>query len=354
MTKSNIRIAFILPSLANRGPVVFTKYLVEHLILNVEKLDIYYLDDIKDLDISCSCHKINKLSDIKLEDYDIIHSTMFRPDFFTSIKRKTLPLKTKIVSGIHNHIKEDMIYNYGNVKGRFISLIWHHVLKKFDGVIYSSEMMSHYYSSQLDVKSEVIPYGITKLSVDLYKKVDFQKEIEELKSKYQIIGAVGLLIARKGFHQIISALVEIPSVALVIIGEGPERKTLERLINKHELQDRVILTGFQSDSKAYYRYFDMYCLSSYSEGFGLAMLEALSAGIPLICSRLDIYEEYFSDVQVSKFKLNDTRSLVESISKTQNNLEYYSKESLNLYEKHFDVSVMARKHISFYERIINE
>ena len=350
--KENIRIAFILPSLANRGPIVFTHYLIEALNKKVNLIDVYYFDDLKEIEFSCKCVKINKISDIKFDKYDVVQSTMFRPDVFLALYKLTHKNNTVIISGIHNYIKEDMRFNYGKVKGFFISKIWIGFLKLFNGVIYSSNEMIHYYNKYLKkIEYKKVSYGISEIE---YKNItlDYEDEIKKLKSKYKIIGAVGLLIKRKGFHQIIKALSEIEDHALVIIGSGPEELELKKMVIEYSLEDRVIFTGFQQNSKDYYKYFDLYCLCSYSEGFGLAMLEALSVKIPLICSDLEIYNEYFTSKDVGLFEVDNIPSLVEQINRVNKSYSDFSRSSYKLYKSFFDIEKMASEHIIFYKELI--
>lgn len=351
--KKNIRIAFILPSLANRGPVVFTAYLINALINKVENIDIYYFDDVKELDFDCNVYHIKNLRDIDFDKYDIVQTTMFRPDLYLSMMKYKFK-KAKIIAGMHNYIFEDMRFTYGYIKGSIISFIWTTILKNFDGVIYSTNEMVKYYNKYIpNVPYSRIQYGISPVKFN-NKKVDYSKEIEELKAKYTIIGAVGLLINRKGFHQIIQALQKLPDCALVLIGDGLELNSLQLLAKNYGVSERVIFTGFQHDSTEYYKYFDIYCLSSYSEGFGLAMIEALSAKLPLVCSKLDIYDEFFDENSVSFFDLDHIDSLCESINLIKCDMNKYSKASYQLYKDKFDVSVMADSHLEFYLDVLKK
>lgn len=353
--KENIKIAFILPSLSNRGPIVFTNYLINSLKDKVDLVDVYYFDNLKEIEFNCRCEKINSIKDVKLENYDLIQTTMFRPDVLMALNKAIYKNKSIIVSGIHNYINEDMNYNYGKFKGFIISKLWLKFLKQVDGVIYSSNEMINYYKRDLGkIPYKKISYGISELE---YKDIalDYEKEIKELKDKkYKIIGAVGLLIKRKGFHQIIKALIEVKDHALVIIGSGPEELELKKLVVKYKLQNRVIFTGFQQHSKEYYKYFDLYCLCSYSEGFGLAMLEALSAKIPLVCSNLEIYNEYFTSKDVGLFELDDIPSLISQINRINKSYDDFSYSSYRLFKLFFDVEKMANEHIRFYLELIKE
>ncbi|MGJ0577777.1 glycosyltransferase [Xenorhabdus bovienii] len=355
--KKDLKVAFILPSLANRGPIIFTRYLVSQLKNMISYVKVYYFDDIVEVDFTCETQRISFWEKIDFSTYDIIHSTMFRPDLYViKNKRKISNNNCVTICGLHNYIKEDMIFSYGKLKGKTISIIWNYFLKHFDFHIYSSKHMEEYYKKHTKKNTGIIiPYGINKVEFIHDLQLPFIKKIIELKkNEYKIIGAVGLLIHRKGFHQILLALVTLKKHAVVLIGDGPEKEILKNLAEKLGISDRVIFTGFYENSSQYYKYIDLYCLSSYSEGFGLAMLESLSVGIPLICSRLPIYSNFFSDDDVGFFTPNNINELIQKIDIVTRNADEFKKSSNYLFEKHFNSNTMAAKHANFYTIVSNK
>ncbi|OTA19168.1 group 1 glycosyl transferase [Xenorhabdus beddingii] len=352
--KKDIKVAFILPSLANRGPIIFTRYLVSQLVNMVSFVKIYYFDDIVEVDFACDVQRINFWEKINFSFYDIVHSTMFRPDLYVIKNKKTISENKCItVCGLHNYIKEDMIFNYGLLKGKVISTIWLHALRYFDFHIYSSKNMEDYYNiNNKNHKGIIIPYGINRVNFSHDIDLPFIDKIIELKKKqYKIIGSVGLLIRRKGFHQILLALVELKQHAFVLIGDGPEKENLINLAKKLNVSDRVIFTGFHEQSSQYYKYIDLYCLCSYSEGFGLAMLESLSVDIPLICSKLPIYDNFFSDEHVGLFTPDNINELVKKINFVTQHSHQFQQFSNYLFNKYFSSNIMAIKHSNFYMTI---
>jgi glycosyltransferase involved in cell wall biosynthesis len=72
----------------------------------------------------------------------------------------------------------------------------------------------------------------------------------------------------------------------VVIGEGPERKKLEELIKKYELETNFFLLGHLPDARQYLKAFDIFVLPSVKEGFPYAILEAMAAGVPIIASEV--------------------------------------------------------------------
>lgn len=69
---------------------------------------------------------------------------------------------------------------------------------------------------------------------------------------------------------------------LVIVGEGPERDAVLEEARNQGVYDRVLLPGFLSDASRYVGHFDIFALSSDSEQFPIALVEAMAAGLPVV------------------------------------------------------------------------
>ena len=106
-----------------------------------------------------------------------------------------------------------------------------------------------------------------------------------------IVGTIGRMVPVKGHKYLVSAIQALvsdyPSLKLVIIGDGRERESIERMITDYNLAENVILTGWKDNASRYLSGFDIFAFPSLSEGLPLALLEAMSAGLPVICSDID-------------------------------------------------------------------
>lgn len=106
--------------------------------------------------------------------------------------------------------------------------------------------------------------------------------------KTRVVLSVGRLSSEKGHADLVRAFQavrkRIPRVdiRLVLVGEGPERSRLESLCERFEVADSVSLIGHQDDVRPYYSIANLFVLPSYSEGSPNVLLEAMSAGIPVI------------------------------------------------------------------------
>lgn len=100
-----------------------------------------------------------------------------------------------------------------------------------------------------------------------------------------IVIGIGRLKKLKGFSfliQSLDVLRKTHDVKLIILGEGDERQRLETEIGELGLGNHVSLPGFVSDPFSYLRHSSVFASSSESESFGLTLVEALSAGLPVV------------------------------------------------------------------------
>ena len=105
-----------------------------------------------------------------------------------------------------------------------------------------------------------------------------------------LIGTVGRLEAQKDLPSFIEAaehvLREVPEAVFVIVGDGSLRPTLAELIPRKKLVGRVLLLGQRDDLPNIYASLDLFVLASVNEGLPMVLLEALSASLPVVATRV--------------------------------------------------------------------
>jgi glycosyltransferase involved in cell wall biosynthesis len=346
-----MRVAFLLPSLQNRGPIVFTKYLIEGLLPHVESIEVFYFKDIVEIDLPVRCKKISFFSKYDFSDFDIVHTTMLKADLYGLIYKRSIA--RKLVSSVHNEFEADLDFLYPWYKAKIYALLWKLALTAPLRIVTSSNEQLSYYKNRLLGKPrfELIPYGVSRKALNVIPEHE-SSLLAQLKAKYTVVGSCGLLIERKGFEQLVQLLKDFPDFAVVIIGEGEQRSKLEQLSERLGVSDRLILLGFKSNSVDYYSYFDIYAMTSYSEGFGLAMLEAMSQGLPLVCSDLPIYKSYFYSEDIGLFHAGDQTGLNRAVSRIASDLRGFGSRSYKVYSEYFSLEAMASAHLEMYQDLI--
>jgi glycosyltransferase involved in cell wall biosynthesis len=117
-----------------------------------------------------------------------------------------------------------------------------------------------------------------------------------------VLGGVGRLDPQKGFGDLLEAFAplaaEHPDALLALAGDGPLRAELETRARALGLTDRVRFLGHRDDVPCVLAALDVFCMPSRWEGFGLALVEALAAGVPAVVSAVDSLPEVLGQAGV--------------------------------------------------------
>ena len=114
----------------------------------------------------------------------------------------------------------------------------------------------------------------------------------------QVVGMVARLASQKGVTYFLKAAAMLAmdyKVNFVVIGDGPLRRQLEEEASSLGIKDRVVFTGERHDIPYLLPAFDVFVLSSLTEGLPLTILEALAAGCPVVATRVGGIPEIIQD-----------------------------------------------------------
>jgi glycosyltransferase involved in cell wall biosynthesis len=132
-----------------------------------------------------------------------------------------------------------------------------------------------------------------------------------------VIGVVGRLNPEKGQMMFLRAMREVavvcPEAMALIVGDGQDRELLERYSREHELEDRVIFTGYRHNVADYYRILDLLVLPSLSEGLPNTVLEAMACGVPVLATRVGGVPEIIDESNGVTVAPNDPTALAEQM-----------------------------------------
>ncbi|MBL7996885.1 glycosyltransferase family 4 protein [bacterium] len=197
--------------------------------------------------------------------------------------------------GIHRRYPSKKLSN------RFGDRLGLRFMMRADAIVTISEESKKIFADKL-------PYDIilNKLRL-IYNSIDFDEgafvskvtaleKLPHLKTK-QVILTVARLVSAKGHDVVIRALHILkfnhPDAVYIIVGEGVERPSLERLVKELHLEDRVFFAGYVNDEQLemYYGVCDVFVMagrwtSNFVEGFGLVYIEAGVRGKPVIGTRV--------------------------------------------------------------------
>ena len=161
---------------------------------------------------------------------------------------------------------------------------------------------------------------INRIKNTIVNKHEYKKQIGVPEDAIMIL-SIGELIDRKNHEVIIKALslLERKDVYYVICGKGPLREHLECLSKELSLGERVIFLGFRQDIPELCNAADISAFPSKIEGLGLAGIEAMAAGVPLVSSNVHGILDYVIDGKTGyACDPNDARAFADAIEKLCN------------------------------------
>ena len=238
--------------------------------------------------------------------------------FFKELKKslKVLKLKKNLMIEVIKNCDSDVIISTRDIHNNWLSkygrdktlkIGWehnhHHNNKRYinkvtksvlglDYFVLVSKDLTKFYSEKLKdkkVKCVYIPN-----SINFFPQEKAKLETENLIS-------IGRLSHEKGYLDLIDIFKELhqkyPDSKLNIIGDGPDRKKIEKKIRDNKLEDYIILHGFQEKEyiNKYLEKSSVYIMTSYTESFGLVLLEAFAYGIPCVAYSAEGANEIISD-----------------------------------------------------------
>lgn len=183
----------------------------------------------------------------------------FKKKLLKAMERVSCKLATSVYAVSHG-VKEVMYED--KITKKEIQIIWNGSINGIDGVFFNSQIVD---SNNLKKQ-----YGISE--------DDF------------VFGFIGRVVKDKGINELVSAFKTISNdydnVKLIIAGNFEE--TLDPLLpeikNEIHANPNIILVGFQTDIRPFYKMMDLFVFPSYREGFGISLMEAAAMNIPSISS----------------------------------------------------------------------
>jgi len=148
------------------------------------------------------------------------------------------------------------------------------------------------------VRAVTVHEGIDLGRVEAAPVADLHAELW-LPHHAPLVGNVAALVPHKGQRHLIEAaavvIQKVPDARFVIAGEGELRPQLERLIKERHLEKHVFLAGFRPDILSVHKAFDIFVMSSITEGLGTSLLDAMACGKPIVATTAGGMPEVVAD-----------------------------------------------------------
>lgn len=174
--------------------------------------------------------------------------------------------------------------------------------------------------------------------------------------------AVSRLTAIKNLDLLIEAFSivhkEYPDIILDIWGEGKERDKLSKLIETNDAKSYIHLQGYADRAELIERLpqYDVFSLVTAGDSFGIVFLEAMSAGLPVICARaggpMEVIVENETGIFVEPNDLQDTILGIKYCIENPQVMMEMGRKGRKRVEEYYSIEHVAKEHIKLYERCL--
>ena len=291
---------------------------------------------------------------------DILHCHLVRANIYGRIAAKLAGIP--VVISTHHGIEDYMISD--SLRDRAVR----HVEHITDGFVTChvgvSEVMRLAAIKYLGLSSNkivTIPNGV---DLQLYSsdptECDTIRRELGLDPDAIVVGSVGILNYTKNFKLLLlvaKSVIELyPSVQFIVFGDGDQRRELEEMVVDLGLCKSIFFHGFSADIPHVLMALDIFALTSRSEGFGLAVAEAMASGLPCVTFDVGALSELIVDGQ-SGFLVpaNDPDAFGNALSRLISFPDLRSKMGHAAQQRAkelFSAKLMVRRYGDLYDRLI--
>lgn len=292
---------------------------------------------------------------MKSEKFDAIHCHSPMGGVLARLAAKSVGIKPIIYTAHGFHF-----YKGAPIKNWLLYYSIEYWLARYTDVIITINQ-EDYERANKSFKARNIEY-VPGVGIDIRKKdcinIDIQQKRKDigLPEDSFVLLSVGELNENKNHESVIKAIAKLknPNVFYVICGKGSLQNYLTKLINELELDKQVKLLGYRKDIVEICKIVDAFIFPSFREGLSVALMEAMSTGLPIICSKIrgntDLIDEGKGGYLVIP---NDIEGYLKTINKLIKNEEL--RKEMGIYNleciKQYDVKKVKDKMKEIYKKI---
>lgn len=292
---------------------------------------------------------------IKIENPDIIH--------LNSAKASGLGAFTGRILGVNKIVFTAHGWTFNEDRNIFSKSIiwllsWMTVTLSHKTIVIATREMHQALSMPFVSREKIklIRNGIEKIDFlerDLAKKELLPELYQNLENNTLWIGTISELTKNKGLEYTITALskIEKPFV-FIIIGEGEERKNLEKIISNHRLEEKVFLIGFKDLASRNLKAFDIFTLTSIKEGLPYSILEAGLTSLPVVSSKVggipDIIDNDKNGLLIEAGNISEIKNALETLIEDRTKRIEFGIKLKEKVEKEFAIEQMTEKTLKLY------
>lgn len=233
----------------------------------------------------------------------------------------------------------------GSAQDKSIRRLEADVVRSVDGLVFVSRFMQ----SELKRVWPDLDQGRVEIIPNFVRSLADTAPMQNMVGRDLV--CIGTLEPRKNQAFLLSVLREANQrgrrLTLTLVGDGPDRGSLERLVVEHGLSGQVFFEGFSPQGRLFIPGHKLYVHAAQMENLPVVLLEALSAGVPVVAAKVGGIPEVFEDgVQGRFWSLDDPAEacgvLLGLLDDEEARLAM-GRAAWRQFEQRFDVSVVARR-----------
>ena len=310
-----MRIAYIVASLGAVGPVIVVRNLVERMVAHGHECVVFYFDERdNEMEFPCETRHISFWRRENFKGFDWVHTHCFRPMMYGARVKGVRKMVT-----IHSYLFTDYRYLLGRCQGWLFARLAMWAAVCYDKVAVLSEDAKGHYRQWIPQEKLQVCYN----GVDIQRppseevKAALAKDepiVEGFKGEGTLIGCICELVKIKNLDTMVSALALLPKeYKLLLVGSGADEMALKEQVRQLGLEERVLFLGFREEAHRLFPLVDIYAMTSRSEGFCLALVEAAMYGKRIVCADIPGMREKFSEEEVTYFDVDSPQELAEAV-----------------------------------------
>lgn len=283
-----------------------------------------------------------------LRKYDIVHTHNTAPQLFAALGS----VLCSVVLCTTEH----------NTSNRRRDWKWYRPIDKwmysrYKKVICISDSTEENLRKSIDCNSDKICTIYNGIDFESYDKASpIAKDSITPEINRKVIAMVAGFRYQKDQETLIRAMSYVPKdVELWLIGDGERRTIIEQCVKEKGLENRVRLLGIRNDIPSILKTVDIVVQSSHWEGFGLAAVEGMAAGKPVVASNVAGLSQVVSNAGVL-FPLGDDKALADILNKLLTDYKYYNTVKGRCVKRahKFDISKMVYKYCQVYQSLLEK
>ncbi len=286
---------------------------------------------------------------VKHHKVDVLHCHQYTPYFYGVLG--ALLTRAKVIFTEHGRFYPDRHH----FKRRFINPLLVLATAHITVISKSTAEAVAKYEYINPKKIKVIYNGIRKVEAENKTRDDLLSELE-LPDNFRYIGTISRLEPIKNQSMMINAFSQLrkamPECKLIIIGDGAKMSDLKNQAKSLGLEQAIIFTGFLDNPQRFIQLFDVFLLSSFSEGTSMTLLEAMSLSKPCVVTDVGGNPEVVSDgvtgIVVKSDDTDNFASAILGLLQNETRRTALGTEALRCFKKKFSVEKMISGYQSLY------